>query len=244
MVWDDLARDAEDENRKDREKYIGVYIGILAVLLAICSLGGSNATKDATVLNIKAANTWAFFQAKNMRRHVVRVQLDEMELRLATEQGLSPDGKAAIAAKIKSYKDQDQALTNGKEGLDDLFAQAKAMEAERDIAMRRDPYFDWGGAGLDPDRHRPRLGRHPDRRHGHPVVVHRRGARRHPDDPQRLHAHRRAAPIGLSFTFHLASSRHSLPGSIMQPGRLKRPARNFQKHAAAPAPAAAMICTP
>lgn len=146
MVWDDLARDAEDENRKDREKYIGVYIGILAVLLAICSLGGSNATKDATVLNIKAANTWAFFQAKNMRRHVVRVQLDEMELRLATEQGLSPDGKAAIAAKIKSYKDQDQALTNGKEGLDDLFAQAKAMEAERDIAMRRDPYFDWGGA--------------------------------------------------------------------------------------------------
>lgn len=146
MVWDDLARDAEDDNRKDREKYVGVYIGILAVLLAICSLGGSNATKDATLLNIKAANTWAFFQAKNMRRHVIRTTTDELELRLLTETGLTADGKAAIAAKIKSYHEQDEALTKGKEGLDDLFTQAKAMEAERDVAMRRDPYFDWGGA--------------------------------------------------------------------------------------------------
>jgi hypothetical protein len=148
MVWDELGRDAEDENRKDRERYIGVYIGILAVALAICTLGGSNATKDATLLNIKAANTWAFFQAKNVRRHVLRTTTDELELRLATETGLTADGKAAIAAKIKSYKEQDEALTKGKEGLDDLFSQAKAMEADRDVAMRRDPYFDWGGALL------------------------------------------------------------------------------------------------
>lgn len=148
MVWHELGRDAEEQNRKDREKYIGVYIGILAVLLAICSLGGSNATKDATLLNIKAANTWAFFQAKNVRRHVLRTTTDELELRLATETGLDADGKAAIAAKIKSYHEQDEALTKGKEGLDDLFAQAKAMEADRDVAMRRDPYFDWGGALL------------------------------------------------------------------------------------------------
>lgn len=146
MVWDDLGRDAEEENRKDREKYIGVYIGILAVLLAICSLGGSNATKDATILNIKAANTWAFFQAKNVRRHVLRTTTDELELRLATETGLTADGKAAIADKIKSYKAQDEELTKGKEGLDALFTQAKEMETERDVAMRRDPYFDWGGA--------------------------------------------------------------------------------------------------
>lgn len=148
MVWDDLARDAEDENRKDREKLIGVYIGILAVILAICTLGGGNSTKDATLYNIRASNTWAFFQAKNMRRHVLRMGVDELEVKLASEPGLSADAKAAIAAKIKAYKQQDDELTKGKEGLDALYAEGKALEAERDTAMRRDPYFDWGAALL------------------------------------------------------------------------------------------------
>ena len=36
MVWDELTRDAESENVRDRDRWIGVYIGVLAVLLAIC----------------------------------------------------------------------------------------------------------------------------------------------------------------------------------------------------------------
>ena len=35
-----------------------------------------------------------------------------------------------------------------KEGLDELFAKGKALEAERDVAMRKDPYFDWSQALL------------------------------------------------------------------------------------------------
>ena len=148
MVWDALGNDAKDQNSKSRERLIGVYIGILAVLLALCTLGGGNSTKDATLKNIEASNTWGFFQAKNMRRHVLRLQADNLELRLATETGLTDAGKDAIRAKIKSYKDQDDALTKGPEGLDGLFAKGKALEAERDVAMKRDPYFDYGTAFL------------------------------------------------------------------------------------------------
>ncbi len=148
MVWDALGNDAKDQNSKSRERLIGVYIGILAVLLALCTLGGGNSTKDATLKNIEASNTWGFFQAKNMRRHVLRLQADDLELRLATETGLTDAGKDAIRAKIKSYKDQDDALTKGPEGLDGLFTKGKALEAERDVAMKRDPYFDYGTAFL------------------------------------------------------------------------------------------------
>jgi hypothetical protein len=59
--------------------------------------------------------------------------------------------RAAIAAKIADYKSQDALLTSDKarnEGLDELFTRAKALEAERDTAMRRDPYFDYGEAFL------------------------------------------------------------------------------------------------
>jgi hypothetical protein len=156
MVWDELSRDAEDANARDRDRWVGVYIGVLAVLLAICSMGGGNAAKDATLKNIEAANTWAFFQAKNMRRHVLRVESDDLALRLKAEPGLTPDGRAAIEAKIADYKMQDDILTTGdpakpveaREGLDQLFDKGKRLEAERDIAMRKDPYFDYAEALL------------------------------------------------------------------------------------------------
>ena len=155
MSWDDLGRDAKRENDRDRDRMIGVYIGILAVILAICTLGGGNATKDATIHNIEAANTWAFFQAKNMRRHVLRLQSDELALRLATEPSLTPDAKAAIQARIADYKKQDESLTTAsdkppaeRDGLDQLWEKARALEKERDVAMRKDPYFDYGQALL------------------------------------------------------------------------------------------------
>ncbi len=52
-------------------------------------MGGGNASEDATLKNIEATNTWAFFQAKNMRRHVLRVQVDELELLKTTTPSLS-----------------------------------------------------------------------------------------------------------------------------------------------------------
>ncbi len=71
MAWEELGREAERENSRRRDKLIGVYIGILAVVLAISSLGGNNADQDATQQNIAASNIWGFFQAKNARRQAL-----------------------------------------------------------------------------------------------------------------------------------------------------------------------------
>ncbi|HRK18855.1 MAG TPA: DUF4337 domain-containing protein [Hyphomicrobiaceae bacterium] len=138
-----------DKDRRD--KWIGVYIGILAVLLAVCGVGGGNASKDATRANIEAANTWNFFQAKNLRRTVVRLQNEDLELRLKTDAALSPEARKIIEEKIASYKALDQRLTSEPstgEGLDELFKKGKGLEEERDIALRKDPYFDYSQALL------------------------------------------------------------------------------------------------
>lgn len=155
MAWDELSQMAGEENKADRDKWIGVYIAVLAVMLAVCSMGGGNAAKDATIKNIEATNTWAFFQAKNMRRHVLRLQADELELRLATDKALSEQDRATIAAKVAEYRKQDVALTSDpdrpdgqREGLDQLFEKGKSLEADRDRAMRKDPYFDYAEAFL------------------------------------------------------------------------------------------------
>jgi Domain of unknown function (DUF4337) len=145
-VMDRLKSDTDQRN-----KWVGVYIGVLAVLLAVCSVGGGNAAKDATRANIDAANTWAFFQAKNIRRSSISMAADELELLQASQPNMPADAKAKFAAKIKDYRDQIQKLTTDpvkKEGLDELFERGKSLEAARDVALRKDPYFDWSQAML------------------------------------------------------------------------------------------------
>lgn len=150
MSLDDVV-DRLKSDSEARNKWVGVYIGVLAVLLAICGVGGGNATKDATRTNIEASNTWAFFQAKNIRRNTLMAAADEFELMLAAQPNMPADGKTKVAAKVKEYREQIQKLTSDpvkKEGLDELFARAKALEVDRDIALAKDPYFDWAQAML------------------------------------------------------------------------------------------------
>jgi hypothetical protein len=156
MAWDELGLLAEEEpekesDGKERERWIGILIGVLAVILAICAMGGNNAGKDANLKHIEAANTWAFFQAKNMRRQSIRLASDELQLMLNGTASLTPEARGAMEAKLKEYRDLDAQLTSDKvknEGLDELWAKAKALEVERDTAMAQDPYFDYAEAAL------------------------------------------------------------------------------------------------
>jgi hypothetical protein len=138
-------------DKEERNKWIGVYIGGLAVVLAVCGVGGANAAKDAMRANIEASNTWAFFQAKNIRRNSTNLAVDELELLLAALPQMPAPARKAFDDKINSYRGTAQRLTTDpekKEGVDDLFEKGKALEAERDIALRKDPYFDWSQALL------------------------------------------------------------------------------------------------
>lgn len=151
MALDDIGSAGEAQSKSARDRWVAVYIGVLAVLLAICALGGGNAAKEATLKNIEATNTWAFFQAKNMRRHILRMQIDELELQFAIQPAMASDARSAIEAKIGQYREQVKLLTSDPktgEGLDELFAKGKSLEVERDLALRRDPYFDYGQALL------------------------------------------------------------------------------------------------
>lgn len=147
----DGASPPEGAKSKVREKWVGVYIGVLAVVLAVCAMGGGNAQKDASRANLDATNTWAFFQAKNARRAIYQVALDTLELQLEVNPPANEAARAAIEKKRDDYKRRIASYTIDKErgeGLDDLAKKAKALEHERDVASSRDPYFDWGQALL------------------------------------------------------------------------------------------------
>ena len=147
MSIDDVRDELAGDNA--RNKWIGVWIGVLAVLLAVCGVGGGNATKDANRANIDASNTWAFFQAKNIRRTSYILAADELELTLLAQPGLTPEAAQAINAKISAWRataERYRSEPDTREGLTELSAQAKELQSERDVALRKDPYFDFAGA--------------------------------------------------------------------------------------------------
>ncbi len=121
-----LSRSEREAQIKDRA---GFVIVVLAALLAINTMiGGQNSSK--TMNNTIAANNqWAWYQAKNMRQVLYETAAVESKI---------PENKAkfeAEAARMKADKDE-------------IMAKAKALEAERDAARQKSPWFTWGGSVL------------------------------------------------------------------------------------------------
>ncbi len=150
MAVDELLEKSDARDRQ-RAKWIGVYIAVLAVLLAICNMGGGNASKDAAKANLDATNLWAFFQAKNLRRTHYMMWRDELERELNGNSDMPASLRNGIKKSLNDYKARIARLTSDPktgEGLDELFQRAKALEKVRDAALKRDPYFDFGLAFL------------------------------------------------------------------------------------------------
>jgi len=94
-------------------------ISILAMVLAIASLGGSNAMKEATQENILAANAYSFYQAKNIRQTSFKLAAADLELQLAREPNMNATAKAMFEKKIEDYKktaDRYESEPENKEG--------------------------------------------------------------------------------------------------------------------------------
>jgi hypothetical protein len=121
------------------------------MVLAIASLGGSNAMKEATQENILAANAYAFYQAKNIRQTTYKLAASDLELQLAREPNMNATAKAMFEKKIEDYKktaERYESEPDTKEGKKELMARAKEHEAIRDHAMRQDPWFDYAEGAL------------------------------------------------------------------------------------------------
>src|SRR5579875_2670595 len=76
----DKVREAVEEVRVENEHFrrrAAVAIGVLAMLLAIAGLAGDKASRDMVNSNILASDTWAFFQAKNIRQASYQLAADQ-----------------------------------------------------------------------------------------------------------------------------------------------------------------------
>jgi hypothetical protein len=144
----ELTELGESHSQKNRT---ALTISILAMVLAISNLGGSNAMKESTQENILASNAYSFYQAKTIRQTALKIAAADLELQLAREPHMPDSVKELHQKKIDEYKktvERYESEPETKEGKKELLARAKAHEHERDHAMRQDPWFDYAEGAL------------------------------------------------------------------------------------------------
>ena len=146
---------AENEAAETFRNRAALLIAVLAAVLAVGGLGGGNATDDMVANNIKASDTWAFYQAKNVRQTMYEIEAGKLKAALAA--GTVPAAeRPAAEARLKEYEatvarhdsePDPKDPTNG-EGKKELSAQAQAHEADFAEASARDNNFDLAEVAL------------------------------------------------------------------------------------------------
>lgn len=118
-------------------KRVALSVAVYAVALAVTALGGSNAMKDAMLNQMKASNSWAYYQAKSTREYVTRLTLDRFDFDRAYLPQEVVDKSEATFGRLK------QEVERYSKEKDEIKDEAEKLQADRDLAMRRDPYFDY-----------------------------------------------------------------------------------------------------
>ena len=130
-------------------RFAAIYLGVIAMLLAITSLGGSNATKVMLNSNIQASDIYGYYQSKYIRQTVYQTTADELEVGLLAQPDMAQAAKDKLGETIRRYRSRAERYESDPstgEGKKELLAKAKEWEARRDHAAERDPNFDFAEA--------------------------------------------------------------------------------------------------
>src|SRR3977135_2584642 len=136
-------------------KKIARLISVLALFLAFSETLGKKSQTQAISLNIKASDTWNFFQAKTIRQTTLRTAAE----RIRVEADITTD-EARRTALLKQADDwmKTVALYESnpaeRDGRKELRALAERREHERDTYLARYHHYELAL----PDRHRPGIG--------------------------------------------------------------------------------------
>ena len=118
---------------------VTVTMAIFAVLVAAVSLLGHRAHTEELLLQTRATDQWAYYQAKDIRQHNYETFLDELSI-IATQ---NPDQAKKLEARYT--KDVERYRAEQK----DIEAEARKAEDEMKIQERRADRFDLGEVMLE-----------------------------------------------------------------------------------------------
>ena len=128
----ELQEHAEHAKEDPSLAPISVTMAVLAVLVAVVGLLGHRAHTEEVVLQAKSSDQWAFYQAKNFRRHIDELYVDLTSVEAITD--------AAALAKLREKYSGEAARY--QEEQKEIEEKANEMEAEVGHERNRADRFD------------------------------------------------------------------------------------------------------
>jgi len=129
-------------------KRIALLIAVLALFLSFSETLGKSAQTEAIDANVRSADTWAFFQAKDIRKTTLLTAADQTKL---LSVNLNDDAKAAIDKQIEAWRataaryESDPKTGTGRK---ELGEKAEKEEARHELAMARYHHYELGSAAF------------------------------------------------------------------------------------------------
>lgn len=118
---------------------VSITMAILAVLVAVVSLLGHRAATEAVLNQSRASDQWAYYQAKNIRGHEDKL--------FATLTTIVPAASSEELAKVR--EDYQQEADRYKEEQKEIEAEARKLEEEVKLELKRADRFDLGEVFLE-----------------------------------------------------------------------------------------------
>jgi uncharacterized membrane protein YeiB len=144
-----IEKAQEGEHAEFFNKRIALVIAILALFLSFSETLGKGAQNEATNLNIKASDLYAFFQAKTIRMTTLTTAAEELTV---TAQAIADaTAKDAAQKQIDAWKKTAERYDSDEtshEGRKELVERAKEAEAERDTATAKYHHYELASAAF------------------------------------------------------------------------------------------------
>jgi hypothetical protein len=126
------------EEAGHHNKGIALLISVLALFLAFSETLGKSAQTAALTDTVQASDTWAFYQARNIRATTVSTQKEVLELQAAA--ATDPAQKDALTKKIADWERRIKRWESDPEkweGMKELMAKAQGLEKKRDHELEQ-----------------------------------------------------------------------------------------------------------
>jgi hypothetical protein len=118
---------------------VTLTMAVLAVMVAAVSLLGHRTHTEEIILQNKVTDQWAFYQAKNIRRHNDEMFADITSVIAAKDADAAAKLQEKYRAEADRYKDEQK----------DLDKEARATETETEVVRRKADRFDLGEVFLE-----------------------------------------------------------------------------------------------
>lgn len=128
----ELQEHAEHAKHDPSLAPVSLTMAVLAVLVAVVSLLGHRAHTEEVVLQAKSSDQWAYYQAKNIRRHTDELFTDLTSVEATTDAVALAKLRDKYSGEAARYKDEQKEIED----------KAREMEAEVVTERSRADRFD------------------------------------------------------------------------------------------------------